>query len=107
MTSQDRTRDRTTEDKSVYERQLEARLDMWKAEADKFAARLRKMGADTEAEAKAQLNTLVDRTRAAEAKLEELRASGTGAWKDIARGTEAAFEEMADAIKSATRRFAA
>jgi chromosome segregation ATPase len=95
-----------TDTKNAYVRQMEAQLEMWKAEMDKFAAQTKQMSAEAQADAENRYAAIKAQATEAEERLNELRNAGQDAWQDMARGTELSIIAMRDAIKSATQRLA-
>lgn len=96
-----------TTDKNAFIRNLEIQLDVWVSEMDRLAADAKHMRNDALAHARKQLAELEKHRADAEDRLAALRTAPSMAWSDLAKGAEAAIENMGQAIKAATQRFAA
>jgi hypothetical protein len=93
------------DDRKLYQRKLEAQLEEWQADLDKLVARAKQADADTRIAAERQIEDLQARQRVARERLDDLRAAGVDAWKDLASAAEKAFDDMSDGLRAAADRF--
>lgn len=91
--------------RSVYEKELEARIEEWNAEIAKLRARATKLEAEAQKKYLEEIEDLKARQDAVRQKLHELRASSEGAWDDLKAGVQQSYEDMERAIKTAMQRF--
>lgn len=92
-------------DKDAYVQKLHAKLDEWNAEIDKLKAKADKAKAESRLEYQKEIETLQERRKRTEEKLEKLRQAGEGAWQDLKSGVQNAMNAMETALKSARSRF--
>ena len=93
--------------KQAYVEKIQASLNDWDAEIEKLKARADEAKADAKIKYYQQHEKLREEQREAQAKLDELRASGDDAWEDMKAGVESAWDSLEKAAKDATSRFAA
>lgn len=86
--------------KEAYQEKLKAQLDQWNVEIDKLKAR-----AEARIEYYEQTENLRAQQAEADAKLQELRQAGEGAWDDLRAGIESAWDSLGKAVRSAGSRF--
>jgi len=91
--------------KDQYVRLMQAKMDQWNAEVDLLAAKAKVAAADLRIEYGQQIEHLTAKQVVARQKLEELKASGAGAWEDLKVGIESAWKSMGEALTSARARF--
>jgi len=91
--------------KDTYEQRLQAKLEEWDAEIAKLKVKAGEVEAAAQTQYKQELEDLQERRKELEAKLEELRQSGEGAWEDIKAGIELSKDSLDQAIRSARARF--
>ena len=91
--------------KEALIQKLEAKMDAWKADADKLAAKAREADADARLEIESHMDKLKMMRQAAEDRLTKLRHAGNGAWHDLREGAEKAFDDMNDAMRNALAQF--
>ena len=94
-----------TDEKSAYEQKYQAKLDEWRAEIDKFAAKARQKEADARLKYEDQVETLRARQAEAGRKLQAIRESGNEAWGELKQGADDAWKEMERAFEKAMTRF--
>jgi hypothetical protein len=84
---------------------MEAQLSEWGKEIDKLQARADQAAADTR---KGYLDEIADlraKQTAMQAKLQELKTSGDGAWGDLKEGLDRSWSEIKDSFTKAVARF--
>jgi uncharacterized coiled-coil DUF342 family protein len=91
--------------KEAYEKKVEAQMAEWKSEIDKMKAKADKADADAKIAYYKEIDALRSKQKAAQEKLEELKAAGGDAWKDLKSGIDLALDSMAESLKSAASRF--
>ena len=91
--------------KEEFQKKLETRLK----ELDVEIAKLREKGRDLKDKAKAnwdqKMADLETKRDAAPAKLAEVGHSSAGAWKDVPKGAQSAWDELDRAFRDASREF--
>ncbi len=91
--------------KEEFQKNLESRLK----ELDAEIAKLRVKGNDLKDEAKAnwdqKMANLETKREAARVKLDEIGHSSAEAWKDIQKGTQAAWDDLDKAFRDASQEF--
>ncbi len=92
-------------DKELYMRKLQARIDEWKADIDKFKAKASGASADVQLDMNQQVRVLERRIEDGKARLSELAEAGEDAWESIKDGIESAWDSLKSAATDATARF--
>lgn len=92
-------------DKELYMRKLQARIDEWKADVDKFKAKASGASADVQLDMNQQVRVLERRIEDGKARLSELAEAGEDAWESIKDGIESAWDSLKSAATDATARF--
>lgn len=92
-------------DKELYMRQLQARIDEWKADVDKFKAKASGASADVQLDMNQQVRVLERRIEDGKVRLSELAEAGEDAWESIKDGIESAWDSLKSAATDATARF--
>jgi hypothetical protein len=93
------------EEKSAYQDKYEAKLKEWKAKIIQLEARAEQAKADAKIEYQDQIKILRGKEKAARSKLEEIKKSGSGAWKDLRAGLDKAGDELKSALDKAASKF--
>lgn len=91
--------------KEAYQDKLQAQLDEWKADIARLRAKAEMAQADARLKYMDEVDALRAHQKKAQTQLEALQQAQGEAWKDMKAGTEAAWDEMSDAIKQAWKRF--
>jgi hypothetical protein len=84
---------------------LQARIDEWKADVDKFKAKASGASADVQLDMNQQVRVLEGRIEDGKAKLSELAEAGEDAWESIKDGIESAWDSLKSAAADATANF--
>ena len=91
--------------KEEFQKNLEAQLN----ELDAKIAKLREKGRDLKDKAKAnwdqKMAKLETKRKAAGAKLAEVGHSSAEAWKDVQKGAQSAYDDLAKAFRDASQEF--
>lgn len=92
-------------DKSDFERKAKHQLDEMKDEIDKLKKKAEQAGAGAQAEIEKQLIILKSKQQEAKQKLGELQQRSGDAWDDLKIGVDIAWQDLKEAIGSASERF--
>ena len=91
--------------REAYEKKLQAQLDEWHAEIDKLRAKAKKASAQAQIDAERHVATLESKRNEAMRQMETFRQAGEGAWTELRAGLEMAWQDLAEAVKSARSKF--
>lgn len=78
--------------------EMEAELKQWGARLDNLLAMAHVVGTAAKIDHRQRLDDLKEKYDAAEAKLAELKAAGSGKWEVFQGGVETAWRELANAF---------
>jgi hypothetical protein len=92
-------------ERDAYVARMKAKLDEWKADIEKLEAKAAAAQADVKLRYGKQLTELRVKRDAAAGKLGELQRASAGAWESLRAGVDAAWNDMAKAVKEAVGRF--
>ncbi len=81
-------------EKDAYIKKMEARIDRANAEIETYKAKSKEAGADAEIEYEKTLSDLRSKREAAEAKIDELKSAGEGAFADLKRNLEQIWDDF-------------
>jgi uncharacterized protein YicC (UPF0701 family) len=93
------------EEKTAYQEKYEAKLKEWKAKIDQLEARAEQAKADAKIDYQEKIKELKAQEKTARSKLEEIKKSGSAAWKDLKGGLEKAGDELNSALDKAVSKF--
>jgi len=93
------------EKKETYQEKMEAQLKEWTAKLEELKAKAQQASADVKIQYQEQIETLRTKFDATQAKLQELRTAGEGAWEDLKAGIENAWSELKNAWETAVSKF--
>lgn len=88
-----------------YVQNFKARLDRWNGEAAKLEARAREAQASVKAEYEKQLAQFRTRRDHALQEMQRIQAASVDAWRELARGADAALKSMQEAFEKARASF--
>jgi len=88
-----------------YVQNFKARIDRWNAEAAKLEARAREAQASARAEYEKQLAQFRQRRDHAMKEMQRIQAASVDAWRELARGADAALKSMQEAFDKARTSF--
>ena len=94
-----------SETRKAYEEKFDAQLTVWNAEIALLNAKADRAKAETKIEYYKTIDMLQSKHDAAQAKLQELKAAGDGAWRDLKTGAENVWTDVKTAFGSAHSRF--
>jgi chromosome segregation ATPase len=92
-------------DKTAYRNKIEASLDEWNAEIDKFEARADRAAADAQLQYYEELKKLRALQEEARSKLEALEEAGDEAWEGIKNDVDNSIDAIERAVNIAGSRF--
>ena len=92
-------------DKELYMQKLQARIDEWRADADKLKAKASGASADVQLDINKQVRVLERNIEEGKAKLAELAATSEDAWESIKDGVESAWDSLRSAATDAVAKF--
>jgi molecular chaperone GrpE (heat shock protein) len=91
--------------KEAYIAKLEEQVEHLKSIAETMSEKGEKLGKEARKDFEAQKEIVRKRFAAVKGKLDDMRGAGGEAWKELRRGTESAWSDLAEAVKSATAKF--
>ena len=89
------------EARQAYQRKVQAELDNINASITEYRAKVDQTAADASAEFNSQVESLLVKRDAAEAKLKQLQDASSDAWADVQSGFESAWKELESAFSQA------
>lgn len=92
-------------EKESYRNKIQAKLDQWNAEIDKFEARADEAGSDLQLEYYEQLKKLRALQEEADAKLEQLNDAADDAWEGLREQVDIASDAIDRTLQTVTSRF--
>ncbi|SLN68006.1 hypothetical protein ROJ8625_03508 [Roseivivax jejudonensis] len=95
----------TGEEKSAYQRRIEAKMAEWQAEIDRLRAKAEGARAEKEIEYEREARDLEVKKQDMRQRLDELKHSSGEAWHDVRQGLDRAWDSVEDAFKKARARF--
>ncbi|SFE55380.1 sll1863 family stress response protein [Roseivivax sediminis] len=93
------------EDKSAYQRRVEAKLDEWQAEIDRLRAKARGEAAEKQIEYEREAKDLEIKKQEMRQRYDELKRNSGEAWRDVRQGLDSAWDSVEAAFKKARARF--
>lgn len=91
--------------KQVYQKEIEAKLDLLDAQIAEMRAKTDLASAELKVRYQEQLRVLTERRETASQKLDELKHSSEAAWENMKVGVENAFGELKTAFDQAMAQF--
>jgi septation ring formation regulator EzrA len=93
------------EDKNLYQEKFEAKLKELKAQLDFIEAKAAQAKAQSKIELQKQLQDLRRKRDAMRERLDKVRKSSGGAWKDLKAGVESAADDLKEALGKVMDKF--
>ncbi len=84
---------------SAHVAKMETRLEQYGARLDRLVAKAKEAGAEAKTDYRKRIQDLKAKYRAAQSRLDELRAAGSGKWDTVKAGVESAWAELEAAFK--------
>ncbi len=94
-----------SENRDVFVKKMQAKLDEWNAEIDKLEAQSRQKEVEFQEDLQKRIEELKTKRQSTRKKLEELQSAGGSAWQDLKAGVEEAASALGQALDSARTRF--
>lgn len=91
--------------KELYEQKMQAQLDEWQAEVDRFNAKASGASAKIQLELNEEINALEGKIKQGKAKLAEVTAASEDAWESIKEGVDSAWDSLKSAVSDAKAKF--
>lgn len=91
-------------EKAAYRQKIEASMEEWNAEIDKFEARADRAGADMQLQYYEELKKLRALQEEARSKLGELEDAGDDAWEGFKNDVDNAIDAIERAVNTASTR---
>lgn len=88
-----------------YVEKLKARLDEWNAELTRWEAKAKTAQTDARIEYERRIEALRQQRDSAVDQLKRVQSAAGGAWLELARGADEAWERMRDAFEKARSHF--
>jgi len=92
-------------DKELYRQKMQAQLDEWEAEVDRFKAKASGASADAQMELRKEINALEGKIEQGKAKLAEIEGASEESWQSIKEGVDAAWDSLKAAVRDAKSKF--
>ena len=89
------------DDRELYNKKMQARLDEWRAEIIRLKARGSGASADVQLDINRQVRLLEHNVEEGKAKLSELASAGEDAWESIKEGVESAWDSLKSGVADA------
>jgi uncharacterized coiled-coil DUF342 family protein len=91
--------------KEAYQDKMEAQLKEWSTKIDQLKAKADQAEAGAKIEYYKQIDGMRAKAEAARAKLNELKASGEGAWESLKGGVEGAWTDLKSSVEGTLSKF--
>lgn len=91
-------------ERELYIKKVEAKIDEWKAEARALRARAEGAGADAQLSAMRELEKVERQVEDAERRATELREASDDAWASIKEGFDEAWSALSEGLNEAGER---
>jgi hypothetical protein len=82
---------------------METQLKQWGAKLDELVAKAERAGTEAKIDYRKRIDDLKSKHKAAQSKLDELRAGGSEKWETLKAGVESAWNELEVAFKKMTK----
>ncbi|MGR9046719.1 MAG: hypothetical protein ACU83N_15640 [Gammaproteobacteria bacterium] len=89
----------------AYVQRMKAKMDEWNAKLNMLKAQAEGASADTKIKINEQIEKLESRRAEAKMKLKELQNAGEGAWQDLRKGVDEAWDSISNALDDAVKKF--
>jgi hypothetical protein len=88
-----------------YQKKMDAQLHEWQAKIEVLKAKAEKAEAEQKIKYHEEIETLRKLQQQVEAKLDQLRNAGSGAWDELKSGVDRAVQDLQGAVESALDKF--
>ena len=91
--------------KELYKQKMQAQLDEWEAEVDRFKAKASGASANVQLELNKEINALKGKIAQGKTKLAEIADASEDAWESIKEGVDSAWDSLKAAVSDAKAKF--
>lgn len=91
--------------KEAYQKQVEAKLNEWKAEVDKLRAKADQADMEMRIKYHEQIDELQARKKEVRSRLDSLQRAGEESWQELKKGLEEASDSLSKAFSSIKSKF--
>jgi septal ring factor EnvC (AmiA/AmiB activator) len=91
--------------KELYKQKMQAQLDEWEAEVERFKAKSSGASANVQLELNKELNALKGKIGQVKTKLTELADTSEDSWESIKLGLDSAWDSLRAAVSDAKAKF--
>lgn len=86
-------------EKELYQQKMEAKLDEWKAEAEKLRAKAAGADADAKLDANRKAEELDRKIETGNQRLAEIREAGEDTWESVKARVDAAWDTLTSEVR--------
>ena len=91
--------------KELYKQKMQAQLDEWEAEIDRFKAKASGASANAQLDLNKDINALKGKIEQGKTKLAEIAEASDDAWESIKEGVDSAWDSLKSAVSDAKLKF--
>lgn len=91
--------------KELYKQKMQAQLDEWEAEVDRFKAKASGASANVQLEMNKEINALKGKIEQGKTKLAEMADASEDTWESIKEGVDSAWDSLKAAVSDAKAKF--
>ena len=91
--------------KELYKQKMQARLDEWEAEVDRFKAKVSGASANVQLELNKEINSLEGKIAQGKTKLTQIADASEDSWELIKEGADSAWDSLKTAVSDAKAKF--
>ena len=91
--------------KELYKQKMQAQLEEWEAEVDRFKAKASGASANVQLELNKEINALKGKIEQGKIKLAEIADASEDAWESIKEGVDSAWDSLKAAVSDAKAKF--
>lgn len=91
--------------KELYKQKMQAQLDEWEADVDRFKAKASGASANVQLELNKEINVLKGKIEQGKTKLAEIADVSEDAWESIKEGVDSAWDSLKAAVSDAKAKF--
>lgn len=91
--------------KELYKQKMQAQLDEWEAEVDRFKAKASGASANVQLELNKEINAMKGKIEQGKTKLAEIADASEDSWESIKEGVDSAWDSLRAAVSDAKSKF--
>lgn len=92
-------------ERELYQKKKRAQLDEWRADVQKFKAKVSGASADAQLDLNKRIQMLELKIEESQLSLSQLAAASENGWKSIKDGVESAWDSMKSAVSDTAAKF--